>query len=807
MTSLEVALEYHAKGLFVLPIKLDGSKSPSVNEWKFYKDRRPTIEEIHAWFPKSHGIAIVCGPCSGQLEVIDFEKEETYLEWKELAAQLVPGLVETCVIVKTPGSKHHREDGSVISGIHVYYRIDTFDAPNGRKLAFDSAEELLIEAKCTGGYVVTPGGDPRAHASGKEYQFIRGNLDSIPTISAVDREVFITLAASLNQFVEESPAAQVKTYGGTGGDLPGHHYDAEGDWTILEKHGWKKVIDRGSYQGWRRPGKDTPGISATTGYCKGRDGTDRFFVFSTAAKPFVDRRCYSRFAVFTFLEHDGDWSKASKSLSQQGYGKRTNQGTSTTIDASELDRTDMGNAKKLVELHGQDMRYVHPWKKFLYWDTNRWREDDCGQIERQAKDVVKQLYLTAGDTCLETAHNLMGSNPERRADELLLKVKLQKKHAKLSGSLNRIKAMIALASSEPDIPLEPNQLDSDTMVLNCLNGVVNLRTVVLIEHHRALLLSKLCPVAYDANAKCPRFLDFLLEVMDGDQDMVDYLQRALGYSFTARDSEHAVFINHGKGANGKTVFMNVILNVLGSDYPMQGSSELLLASRSDRHPTEQADLFGKRFISICEIDEGRHLAEARLKQLTGGDKIRARRMHENFWEFDPTHKFWIATNHKPHIRGQDEGIWRRIQLIPWELTIPPGKRDPNLLSKLLEEWVGILSWIVGGARQWLQRRLCPPTKVIEATKEYRCEQDALQAFLDEQCCIGENYRVSSRILFDRFVEHAPQNKNVSSIDFTRAMKNKGFEKKRSGSSGSNQWHGLMLSSIQEECTGIAGEGW
>lgn len=791
MTSLEVALDYHAKGLFVLPIKLDGTKSPSAETWEFYKERRPTIMEIHAWFAQSRGIAVVCGPCSCQLEVIDFEKESTFMEWKELADQLLPGVVNSCVLVKTPGSKHHGEDGSVLPGIHVYYHIDTFDAPKCEKLAKDREGQLLIKVKGAGGYVVVPGGDERAHPSGKPYHFIKGTFDSIPKISAAEREALITLAASLNQFVVEIPEGRPESKG-VSGDLPGHDYDAKGDWSVLEKHGWRMILNRGAFQGWRRPGKETAGISATTGYCKGRDGTDRLYVFSTNAKPFEDRRCYSRFAVFTFLEHQGDWSKASKALVEQGFGNKRKGADSPPLDMSELDRTDIGNAKKLVELHGQDMRYVHPWKKFIYWDTNRWREDDCGQIERHAKDVVRHLYVSASKTCLEATSNLMGTSPEQYSDDLLLKVKLQKKHAKQTGSHNRIKAMIALAASEPDIPLEPNQLDADPMVLNCLNGVVDLRSAALGEHHRDQLLSKLCPVVYDPDAKCPQFLNFLMQAMNDRREMVEYLQRALGYSFTASDSEHAVFINHGKGANGKTVFINAILHVLGNDYSMQGSSELLLASRSDRHPTEQADLFGRRFISISEIDEGRHLAEARLKQLTGGDKVRARRMHENFWQFDPTHKFWIATNHKPHIRGQDEGIWRRIQLIPWELTIPPEKRDRNLLSKLLQERVGILSWIVEGARQWSKQGLCPPQKVIDATQEYRCEQDALQAFIEEQCRTGKDYRVSSSILFDRFIEHAPQNKNVTTVDFARAMQNKGFEKKRSAVNGSMQWHGLTL---------------
>jgi putative DNA primase/helicase len=296
------------------------------------------------------------------------------------------------------------------------------------------------------------------------------------------------------------------------------------------------------------------------------------------------------------------------------------------------------------------------------------------------------------------------------------------KWALTSESGPRIREMLFHAQSERGIPITHHDLDRDPWVLNVGNGTLDLRTGTLRPHQRDDLLMKQAPVRYDPQATCPQWMQFLYEVMNKDMELVSYLQRAVGYSLTGAVNEDALFFLYGTGANGKTTFLNTVLELMGN-YGTQVMSELLMMRHHEQHPTERADLFGRRFVSTAEVDAGRRLSEALVKILTGREKIKARRMREDLWEFLPTHKIWLAANHKPVIRGTDTAIWRRPRLIPFVVTFDGDKKDTTLPDKLKRELPGILRWALEGCLAWKQGGLQEPPGVIAATEAYRQEMD------------------------------------------------------------------------------------
>jgi len=238
-------------------------------------------------------------------------------------------------------------------------------------------------------------------------------------------------------------------------------------------------------------------------------------------------------------------------------------------------------------------------------------------------------------------------------------------------------------------------------------------------------------------------MEFLKRILDGESGLMTYMQRLVGYCLTGSTREHVLPFLYGSGANGKSTFVSAILDLLGTDYAIKAPAELLLARRGESHPTERADLHGKRFVACVEVDDGRRMAESLVKELTGGDRIRARRMREDFWEFSPTHKVWLAANHRPIIRGTDHGIWRRVKLIPFNVMIPEEEQDKDLPEKLKGELSGILNWAVRGCQRWLSNGLEEPTAVRSATSEYRDDMDLIGKFIKARCVVGDEHQAGA----------------------------------------------------------------
>jgi putative DNA primase/helicase len=344
-----------------------------------------------------------------------------------------------------------------------------------------------------------------------------------------------------------------------------------------------------------------------------------------------------------------------------------------------------------------------------------------------------------------------------------------------TGTAHGIDAMLKLVRSEPGIPVAPGDLDTDPWLLNCKNGTLNLRTGTLSAHDPQQLITKLCPVEYHLGADCPTWLKAVDEIFMGRASLVEYLRRFFGYCLSGSVIEQILAIFYGVGANGKSTIIDAVLDLLGEDYAIKAPTELLMVKRGQSHPTEQADLHGKRFIACVETDRGRRLAESLVKEITGGDKIRARRMREDFWQFNATHKIVLACNDRPLVRGTDHAIWRRLRLVPFDRVFRPDEQDKHLGAKLRKELPGILGWCVGGCLDWQRHGLGTPEEVAAATSNYQIEQDQIGRFLEECCTIGPEFRARASALFNKYLQWSGD-KNMTQTAFGPELQNRGFQR-------------------------------
>ncbi len=454
---------------------------------------------------------------------------------------------------------------------------------------------------------------------------------------------------------------------------------------------------------------------------------------------------------------------------------RTKKGTVVAANQASFYLTDMGNAERLVDQHGQDLRYCHPWRKWFVWDGTRWKQDDTGAVKRMAKKTVRTIYVEAA-----------GAVDKYEAKDFA-------DHARRSEANTKIKALLSLAESEHGIPVIPEQLDSDHWLLNCLSGTIDLKTGATRPHNRADLITKVAPVQYNPEATCPLWDAFLDRIMDGNQNLIRFLQKSAGYSLTGSTTEHALFIFWGAGANGKSTYIQAISAVMG-DYGQQTPMATFMLKSGDGIPNDIAALRGSRFVSAVESEGGKRMAESLIKWLTGGDTVTARFMRAEFFSYVPTFKIFLATNHKPEIWGTDHAMWRRIRLVPFEVTIAEKEQDPDLGEKLKAELSGILAWAVRGCMAWQQERLGMPEEVKAATDVYRGEMDILGGFLDECCLVAEAIKVPIKDLFKAYDSWCDQNgdKALGKRRFGQILKDRGVKYDKIGRPGKWHWLGIGL---------------
>jgi putative DNA primase/helicase len=441
----------------------------------------------------------------------------------------------------------------------------------------------------------------------------------------------------------------------------------------------------------------------------------------------------------------------------------THSGLQELIDKPDtLSHTDLGNAQRLVAAEGENIRYCYKNKSWYVWDDRTWLKDESGEIHRVAKRTVKGMLHAAADLDDDRCKILVA-------------------HEQKSESEGRLNAMVSLARSEKGVSVRSVDFDANPMLFNCLNVTIDLNTGEPREHCRADLISKVAPVEYEPIAKCPTWLEFLNTVTGGSAELTDYLQRCVGYSLTGQTREHALFLLYGTGANGKSTFLEVLRYVFG-DYSQAADFGSFLFSNGLPIRNDLAKLHGARFVTANESDSGKRLDETVVKQMTGGDKVTARFLYGEHLEFTPQFKLWLGTNHKPTIRGQDEGVWRRIRLIPFTVSIPSQQQDHMLRDKLMLEAPGILNWALQGLAQWLTNGLQEPAAVKEATTEYRADQDVIGHFLETRCVEKAGLETSARVLYTDYKQWAEQTGEWTMNErvFSNVLAERGFKKVRLG---------------------------
>lgn len=437
--------------------------------------------------------------------------------------------------------------------------------------------------------------------------------------------------------------------------------------------------------------------------------------------------------------------------------------------------TDAGNAARIA-YYAVD-RLASVGGKWRYFDGQRWAEDESNEALRLALDAHTRIGNEA--TGLDQAE----------AKAIFSWAKSSLSHLKLKASLG-----IALAH----LAMRQKDFDMDGMLVNCENVTVNCETGEARKHDPLDYITKLAPVTFDPEVECFFWHSCLDKWLDGNENLIRWVQKALGYSIVADVSEQVLFFLHGSGANGKSTFLQTILSVLG-DYADQAPPSLLIQKQNNGLPVEIADLRGLRFVSTVEVEQGRRFAEVLLKQLTGGDRVRARRWFENYQSFEPTWKIWLAANHRPSVRGTDHAIWRRLALIPFTVQIPQSEQDPHLLEKLRSEKSGIFNWILEGCQLWLKEGLAPwPNEVQAANDEYRTEQDILGLFLSECTIEGADVPEKAGKLYSTYKDWADSNghKAENNTVFKEQMLARGYSHKRT--KAGHFYAGLKLSESDYE---------
>ncbi|MBO4639321.1 MAG: hypothetical protein J5710_06145 [Treponema sp.] len=438
----------------------------------------------------------------------------------------------------------------------------------------------------------------------------------------------------------------------------------------------------------------------------------------------------------------------------------------------EMQFTDITNRDYFLKAFGDKIRFCLMWNKFLLWNGTCWEIDKKGKVEEDCVDFVHHMY---------------------RGLRVINDLQLQKdfeKHLIKSESFRRIQALVGLLKMSKDIKVSDDELDTDNYLFN-VNGItLNLKNGKGFPPEPKNLITKKSKFVYDKEAKCPTWNLFLMQIFNQDKDLIRFVQKAMGYSLSGDVTEQCLFILWGTGANGKSTFLNVLQELFG-DYACTTGTETFMKKTSEQS-NDLARLKGIRLVTTTEVEQGKSLSESLIKQITGGDEITARFLYGEYFSFKPTFKIFMATNHKPKIRGADNGIWRRIKMIPFTVTIPPEQRDKTLTEKLITENSGILNWLIQGYAMWRKEGLNEPNAIREANEEYRMDMDAVGTFVNDCFDIDATlrWRLPNQMLYQTYIKWCNVNNErvMSQKWLTMRMSEKGF--KRMVSNNGRIWLGL-----------------
>jgi P4 family phage/plasmid primase-like protien len=768
-TMLDVALELRASGLSIIRVKADGTKSPEVGaatayKWKPYQTTAATDEQLAEWFSEDHpGIGVVTGAVSGNLEMLEFEGraivERVHVGFfhamaaaghSDLLTRITAGYLET----------------SPSGGLHFYYRIATGPVGGNTKLcqrlALDDeltpeetatladkgirARRTLVETRGEHGFVVIAPSHGTVHPSGEPWTVLNGSPTTVATITADERDLIHAIARTLDTVPLPPPVPDTDLERPAtmrpGDVMPGEDYNARATWAdVLDTHGWTRLRTIGVRTFWRRPGKHD-GTSAVTG----GDIGDYLCVWSTSTG-LPDNEQLSKWRTYAFLNHGGDFARAASALRALGYGSPLRpelrtvggvDGPPTPLDARWLDQpvtatptaaapptatvdeptvtthaaSDDGNAELLIETYGHIIRYCPEKGRWLCWHGTKW-EWAASSLGGPAREAAKMVArgLTDGD-----------------------KKSIAHKHYSLSASGTT--AILMQASTDPRVIVTVDELDNRPYELNTPAGMVDLKTGHVHPHDPSHLHTKMTSCAPDYNADPAPWRNFIAETFAGHEETIPYLQRLAGYSASGIVGEHALPFAYGLGRNGKGVFLESIVSILG-DYATTAPNDFLMVKQFPGHETEIARLAGCRMVLCSEVNIDDRFDEAKVKHLTGGDRITARFIRQDHFTFDPTHKLWLVGNDQPTVASGGPAFWARLRIIGFSNIVPEERRIIGLQETFIRDHgPAILAWIISGAVNYFTGGLQEPNSVKAATVGYAYSQDSVARWFDERCRVS-----------------------------------------------------------------------
>lgn len=772
--TLETALHLRNHHLSIIPTRPDGTKAPAL-PWKAYQTAPAPLAEINEWYKDGNrrnlGIAVVTGKASDRLEMTEIEGR---------AAADLPKIAATMTERGHAQLWERLNSGwlelSPSGGFHWIYRLEAgAKVPGNTKLARNTAGEVLAETRGEGGYFIaapTPGSH---HKTGNPWQVLAGGCETVPTITETERAAF---HKAITDTLDETPEAPVSLFSQTtrtntpvapvsaseGGLKPGDDYEQKTDWAdILTPHGWTlhSTLSSGE-RFWTRPGKHPrDGHSASTGHA---DDRDRLYVFSSSVPDFPVEEPITKFRAYSLLNHAGDDTAAARALAAAGFGEKapitvkladilptrpaapptpppapageqaagepatapvaepageqaptavaTIEEPTSSDGATITDWTELGLIRAFTHLFNNHIRYNIDRGRFYHWTGTRWEEqtDTGGDTKLALLNFAAALKPPVTDE----------GKPDKEAHAL---IRYARSHR---GST----ALLGLLKVQPTIAVPASAFDTHHDELNTPTGIINLRTGELMPHAPTRMHTKQTAVApAGTSATWERFL---ATTFNHDAALTGYMQRLAGYSATGLQREHVFAFAYGTGGNGKSVYYDALTGALG-DYAATLPAGFLMKKPFSEHSTELARLNGKRFVVGSETNATDTLDEAKLKMLTGGDRITARFMNKDFFEFTPTHHLHLMGNHQPAVEDGGESVWRRMNLVPFVHTVPAEERDELLPEKLLADAAAVLAWIIQGAVAYFRDGLQPPEAVRAATEAYKSSQDTVGQFLAAKC--------------------------------------------------------------------------
>lgn len=734
-------------GVSCIPIQANQTKRPAV-QWGDYQVKAPELGQVDEWWGNgsTYGIALICGKVSGNLELLELEGRAT-------SADMITEVVNRCdelgvghIWDRLNGPEGYSEM-SPSGGLHLLYRITDGEVPGNTKIARRPATEeelaqnpqdtlkVLAETRGEGGYVIVAPTSGICHPTGEAWIKINGEHGQLPEITweercrlheAVQRALDVSdLAASVRPiptpqapaaFPTGPPSAGLSAAGSTS---PGDAYETTPWIDILGPHGWVVESTHGRTINWTRPGKDRrQGASATTGHAPDRD---RLYVFSTSTV-FEAEQTFTKFAAYAILNHGGDYSAAAADLRRQGYGDPRPESDLKALDLwapgdqdegpayNRCEANDIGNTQQLYQRIKGRFHFLAEEKDFICWDGVKWSADQRFVIEHEFNSMTREFTQQA----------------KAAGDETWVKWWTR------AGNRPRIESAIKGLRGVPGFTVTQAELDNDRRMINVRNGILDLSRGVLEPHDPGRKLTRVMGTAYDPTATCPKFDGFMERVLP-DPGMRSYVQRALGYSMLGDADQRSLFLVCGPSGTGKSTLMATMELVFG-DYGVPApSGTLRAAGREGPSPSNDLHMLrGKRFVSTSETNEHTAFNEDLIKRLTGRDLIQSRKLYQDFQGWSPVCAIWLATNHPPKFSSDDDAIWRRAKIVPFNTVLLGEGEVPDYAHNVLAfEKAGILNWLLAGLRDYLAYGLQEPDEVKEMAHEVRLQSDPVSRFLED----------------------------------------------------------------------------